>query len=189
MIQRPELLASTHIPKPLHGLNPRTLLGKTWWDAKRQEVYASTGFTCACCGVPKADAKKHKWLEAHEIVTVNYSTGICEIKEIVPLCHYCHMFIHSGFLFTTMGKRNGHSKAEVKKILEHGLWWLKLFNLKCFPTTLELAEDLDCDINGVEAYELPKSALPWKAYTLLFQGKTYKSKFKNANEWRKYYSK
>jgi len=189
MIQRPELLSSTHIPKPLHGLNPRTLLGKTWWDKKRQEVYASTGFHCACCGVAKLEAKKHKWLEAHEIVTVNYSTGICEIKEIVPLCHYCHMFIHSGFLFTTMGKRNGHSKAEVKKILDHGFKILNENYLNCFPSTLDLGNELKCKTLNVSPSQMPKTTLPWKAFVLLFEGKTYKSKFKNANEWRKYYSK
>jgi hypothetical protein len=189
MKQRPKLLSSTHIPKPLHGLNPRILLGKTWWDKKRQEVYASTDFHCACCGVPKADAKKHKWLEAHEIVTVNYSTGICEIKEIVPLCHYCHMFIHSGFLYSTMGTKSGNSKAEIKKILKHGFKLLNAYGLECYPTTFQMAKEFEVDTYPCRAYSMPKSKLPWKAYTLLFQGKTYKSKFKNANEWRKYYSK
>lgn len=98
MILKPETLCHPNIPKPLHGISPRTINGQFWWDKVRQSVYKKYDYHCIACGVSKQDAKKHKWLEAHEFWKISYSTGRCEITSIEPLCHYCHNFIHSGRL-------------------------------------------------------------------------------------------
>lgn len=45
MIPRPEILSSPNIPKPLHGVNPRSIMGQDAWNVMRQEVYASTEFS------------------------------------------------------------------------------------------------------------------------------------------------
>ena len=44
---KPEILIHPHIPKPLHGISPRSIMGKDWWDRERQRVYKSTNFHCA----------------------------------------------------------------------------------------------------------------------------------------------
>ncbi len=183
----PEILCQPNIPKPLHGLAPRTIMGQEWWDIERNKAYASTDYHCTVCGVHKRDAKKHQWLEAHEFWDIDYSTGICEIKKIIPLCHYCHSFIHSGRLSMIMG--TDKSKKEVAEILEHGFKILSENNLKCFPSTLKLAEYINCKTFGVKSYTLPKHETKWEDYVLKFNGKIFKSKFKNYNEWLIYYNR
>jgi hypothetical protein len=183
---KPEILTHPNIPKPLHGMNPRTILGKEWWDKTRQEAYASTDYHCSSCGVHKSEAKKHKWLEAHEYWDINCMTGICEVKDIVPLCHYCHNFIHSGRLSMILGKSK--SKEEVIEILEHGFKILKENNLKCFAYSKYLARKLGAKTYDVDYYMPEENEdLEWSDYALILEGKTYKSKFDNIEEWKEFY--
>jgi len=185
---RPEILTHPNLPKPLHGLNPRTIMGQEWWNIERQKAYASTNYCCAACGVHKSKAKKHKWLEAHEYHTIDYQTGICEIMEIVPLCHYCHNFIHSGRLEMIIYKEK--SKEEVVEILEHGFKILSQNNLKCFKYTYSLAKQLKVNTFGVEwNIEEINPNLKWNDFKLIFNKTTYNSKFKTYQEWLNFYNK
>lgn len=183
---KPEILTHPHIPKPLHGLNPRTILGQVWWDRERFGAQARTNYTCVACGVHKSNAEKYKWLEGHEYWDINYITGICEVKSIEPLCHYCHNFIHSGRLIILLDKEK-ITKQEVINILEHGFKILADNNLKCFPFTAKLAESFKCNIYGVKSYSLPTIKLDWNRYKMLLNGEIYESKFKNYDEWKKFY--
>ena len=182
---KPEILCHPHIPKPLHGVAPREIMGKEWWDIERQKVYASTNYHCAACGVSKQEAKKHKWLEAHEFWHIDYKNGVCEITSIEPLCHYCHNFIHSGRLQMISGKEK--SLAEVKDILEHGLKILSENKLQCFPFTLQLANHFGCKTFGVTAYKLTNGDVAWSDWKLIWNGKEYKSRFSNMAEWSSNY--
>lgn len=183
----PEILCQPNIPKPLHGLNPRSIKGKDWWDKKRKEAYASTNYNCIACGVHKTKAKKHQWLEAHEFWNIDYKTGICEVIKIVPLCHYCHNFIHNGRLYMIMGKEK--TWQEVTEILEHGFYILSQNNLKAFPHALELAKFIGAKTYNVKAYKLPEHDTKWENYVMILEGETYKSKFKDYFEWEEYYNK
>lgn len=184
---KPEILCQPNIPKPLHGINPRTIRGVDWWNITRQKVYVSTDYHCVACGVAKVDAKVHQWLEAHELWNIDYTTGICEVISIEPLCHYCHNFIHSGRLQMIMDKEK--SEEEVKDILEHGLNILYQNKLKCFPSTLKFAKELGCKTHGVKAYKIkvnPK--IKWEDWKMVFEGKEYKSKFNSIDEWNEFFS-
>ena len=183
---KPEILTHPHIPKPLHGLAPRSIMGDVWWNTIRKEVYASSAFHCVACGVHKSKAKKHQWLEAHEFWNINYETGLYEISSIEPLCHYCHNFIHSGGLSMIIGKEK--YKSEIIEILEHGLKILSENKLQCFPFTLDFAKSLGCKTFGVKAYSINENhKLKWSDWKLVWEGKTYKSKFKNQQEHSNFY--
>lgn len=186
LILRPEILTHPNIPKPLHGVAPREINGDIWWNKIRNETYSKYNYRCVACGVHKNSAKKHKWLEAHEFWKIDYKTGICEVTSIEPLCHYCHNFIHSGRLSVILGKEK--SKAEVIEILEHGFRILRQNDLKCFPLTLNLAQDIGAKTYGVEAYDIEVNKdLKWQDFKLIFEGKEYKSKFSSFNEWSEFY--
>jgi len=183
---KPEILTHPNIPKPLHGMAPRTIMGEDWWNETRQKVYQSTDYHYAACGVHKSQAKKFQWLEAHEYWRIDYKKGVCEIKSIEPLCHYCHNFIHSGRLAMIIGKEK--SVNEVKEILEHGFKILSDNNLKCFPFTLGLARQVSANTFGVKPYKIPESKIKWDEWKLIFEGKEYYSKFKNIDDWENTYS-
>jgi len=182
---KPEILAHPNIPKPMHGLSPRTIEGEDWWNKVRQDVYDKYDHHCIACGVFKLDAKGHKWLEAHEYWSINYRKGICKIKSIEPLCHYCHNFIHSGRLRMIMGKEK--SVREVKAILEHGFKILSENNLDCFPSALHLSNMVGANTYGVKAYSLPNVEIPWEKWYLLWNRKKYYSKFASYEAWRRFY--
>jgi hypothetical protein len=183
---KPEILSHPNIPKPLHGLNPRSLKGKEWWDKTRFDAQKRTNYTCSACGVHKSEAKKHHWLEGHEYWNIDYQTGRCEVISIEPLCHYCHNFIHSGRLARILGKEKSYK--EVKEILEHGFKILHDNNLKCFPFTLGLAKSLNCNTFDVESYEIKtNNKLKWNDYVLILEGKEYHSNFNDIEDWCNYY--
>jgi len=187
MILKPEILTHPNIPKPLHGLNPRSIMGQEWWDEQRQLAYARNDFCCIACGVSKHEAKKHKWLEAHEFYNIDYNTGRVEIQSIEPLCHYCHNFIHSGRMKMIVGKEK--SEEEVIEILEHGFKILSDNNLKCFEPTLDLAEELGAETFEVESYDIPNVRIEWKNWKLIFNNQEFVSKFDSFEDWKKFYAR
>jgi len=187
LVLKPEILCHPHIPKPLHGVAPREIKGQNWWDETRQKTYKSTDYHCVACGVAKSEAKKHKWLEAHEFWNIDYNTGICEVKSIEPLCHYCHNFIHSGRLSMIIGKEK--SKQEVIDILEHGFKVLAENNLKAFYFTVDFAKRIGAKTFGVEKYTpTVNEKLKWTDFKLIFEGNEYFSKFKSQSEWQSFYN-
>ena len=158
---RPEILLHPNIPKPMHEVSPRTIMGQAWWDIVRREAYLSTNYHCAACGVHKSQAKKHQWLEAHEVYDIDYEKGTMTFVEIVPLCHYCHNCIHSGHMamLVDAGEMTKKIMNEIKK---HGEVVLK----------------------GIkkEKKEL-KSIAPWSKWRMVFDGKEYPPKYKSFDAW------
>jgi hypothetical protein len=115
----PEILCHPNIPKPLHGVNPRTIFGKEWWDIERHKAYASYAYHCAACGVKKENAKYHKWLEAHEFYLFDYPKGRVTFDHLVPLCHACHNYIHDGRM-QMMVQKLEMTQQKYDEIMEHG---------------------------------------------------------------------
>ena len=189
---RPELLSSPSIPKPLHGVNPRTILGKRWWDVQRQEAYSKHDYRCYACGVPKQNADFYKHLEAHEDYNIDYETGKVELREIVALCHSCHNFIHSGRLYTIY--RNGEiSKDKVLDILNHGFDICQRNNVKPYYGSFLVRYMLD-EYSEILAEQyakndgwFPKKVADWDKWHLVVEGKEYYSPFKDIEDWKKYW--
>ncbi len=162
------VLLHPNIPKPLHGLNPRTIMGKDWWDEHRQVAYASTNYHCIACGVHKSEAKYHKWLEAHEFYEMDYAKGTMTFIKLIPLCHSCHNFIHSGRLLMLYEA----GKIPFEKYHEITL------------RGVEILEDA-----GLRKEEPTGKTAKWEDWVLVFEGKRYKGKFKTYETWKEFYSR
>ena len=164
---RPEILLHPNIPKPMHGVAPRVIMGKEWWDVERQKAYKSTNYHCAACGVHKSDANYHEWLEAHELYDMDYECGRMVFKELVPLCHACHNFIHSGRMAMLVSKGE-MTESKEREILRHGNAVLKAAKLK--------------------QPKPPKKIAAWSNWRLVFNGQEYKPKHKSFAAWLSFYS-
>lgn len=165
----------------MHGLNPRTILWKNWWDVVRQEAYSSTDYHCAACGVHKSKVKwKNKWLEAHELYDIDFEKCTYTLSELVPLCPYCHSYIHSWFL-SVLYEKGTISEETFDIIITHGDTIIKNNNLN--------KEDI---ITKMCAWRMnswfPEDNWTWSKWHLVIEGKKYYSKFKNYNEWLLHYN-
>ena len=120
----PELLCHPNIPKPLHGISPRKIYGKDWWDAMRRVAYHEADYKCEACGIKKENAWPHAWLEAHETYDYNYKSGVLTFLKLVAICPACHMFIHSGRTEILLDCGEIHY-ALYSKIMRHGRAVLK----------------------------------------------------------------
>lgn len=168
---RPEILLHPQIPKPLHGLNPRTLKGDRWWNEQRRAAYERSRYRCNACGVHKLVAKYHMWLEAHELYAIDYALGRMEMREIVALCHACHNYIHAGRMEALV--RDGKMADERRReILDHGDAVLKKAGLKK-PKPID---------------ESTTRVAPWAKWHLVLDGKVYPTRFKDIGAWAQHYA-
>jgi hypothetical protein len=188
---QPEILLHPNIPKPLHGLAPRTIKGDDWWNKERQKAYSKNNYKCWSCGIDKLQAKYHKWLEAHEIYKINYTIGEVKFIDICALCHSCHNFIHSGRLFSL------YQKGEIKydkiyDILKHGFDILKNTKLEINPFALRVAkevnEKLHKEYSKYKIYSYGICLAKWEDWYMLIDNKKYKGKFKTFEEWEEFYN-
>lgn len=160
---RPEILLHPNIPKMMHQVCPRDILGRKWWNQTRKEAYASTDFHCIACGVHKSLAKSRQWLEGHELYETDYAKGRHKYIETVPLCNYCHMYIHSGRMKMLLecGKLSQHKYIA---IIQHGDAVLAKAGLcRLEPYDGKIAE--------------------WGKWRLVLNRKLYPPKFKTYEQW------
>ena len=205
---RPEILQDPHIPKPLHGLNPRTLLGQEWWDNQRFVAYKYYDYHCWACGVTAMEAKYSALLEAHERYKYKYRKARAEMIEVVALCKACHMFVHSG-LTCTLYVAEEITFTRMHNVIWRGTTILTDAGMKPNPYALfsyrmvldlmrqqgkhvvgheESAQALKM-YNLSDRHQLPKHPeLGWSKWRLVIEGKKYKSIYKNMEEWEAAYS-
>lgn len=177
---RPEVLLAPNIPKPLHGLAPRVVLGQAWWDKTRRVAYCSTNFRCIACGVHKYRSKGGlEYLEAHELYHTDYRKGRLTYLETVPLCHYCHNYIHDGRMRALLeqGKlRSGKFAA----IIQHGNKILEKAGLQKLTHNAREAQIAKLHEQGLLA--------PWHEWRLVLFGREYSPLHATEDEWRKAYA-
>lgn len=185
----PQYLTHPNIPKPLHGVNPRSIKGQQWWDLERQKAYAKNDYHCWACGVHKSQAKYHQWLEAHEAYDINYRTGQVKLIEIIALCHMCHNFIHSGRLYM-LYKKGEISQDKAIDILQHGFDILEANGLEPFSGTQYVAYLIaGYADHGYEFIEREQGTViaNWSDWHLVIDGKKHYSPYKNIDEWKRKY--
>ena len=193
----PYLLMHPNIPKPLHGMPPRTLKDRKWWEKTKATAKAKFN-ACWSCGVSPNQAKFRKWLEAHECFSIDFNTGATEYTGTAALCHYCHQFIHDGRLFILLQKGE-ISEQYYLSILAHGNSLLKdWLGLKtpfvkrpfqpnepfCFHPnwlTVPKSKPLEWKFNP----SLPEAK--WEDYHLIFEGKRYERKHPTFQDWQNFY--
>ncbi len=174
--RRPEILLSDNVPQPMHGTAPRVILGQAWWDATRKKAYASCSYCCIACGVHKSQAKSKHWLEGHELYKIDYPNGKMIYIEAVPLCHFCHNYIHDGRLKHLLEKGKIYQQKYVA-ILKHGDTVLTAAGLK--RQSREEREAIF--VQRV----LTNTTAPWKDWRLVIDGLEYPPKFKTPQQWQK----
>lgn len=161
--RRPEILLCPNVPKPMHGVAPREILGGRWWDETRQAAYRSTAFHCVACGVAKFLARFHRWLEGHELYEIDYLKGRMTYLETVSPCHLCHNYIHSGRLQALLDKGE-INQAKYAAVIQHGDAVLAAAGLVKPP-------QYDGPIAG------------WSRWRLVLNGKLYPPKYKTMQDW------
>jgi len=170
---KPVILLHPIIPKPLHGLNPRFLRGQAWWDQQRFAAYARNNYCCWACGVDKAAAKYHQWLEGHECYVIDYAAGTAEMIVVAALCHACHAAIHSG-------------KLEMD--LEAGKITLDKHDQILAHKQRVLSDHADL-LPATNPFILhPDKFANWQDWRLLIDGVRVKTRFANFEDWKKFYS-
>jgi len=176
--RKPEILLLPNIPKPLHGINPRTVLGAKWWNQERKEAYASTNFHCEACGIAKDEIKKRKILEGHELYNTDYSTGRLYYVRTTPLCSLCHQFLHDGRLTWLLETRQ-ISSYYFSAVLKHGHRVLEEAGLRR-PSLQERGAYL--------AMLLEKGKIaPWSEWRLVVNGNEYLPRIADPKEFNDYY--
>lgn len=170
----PAILLCPNVPKPLHGVNPRTILGDNWWNRTRREAYASTNYRCKACGVHKTKAKYHAWLEGHEWYIIDYEAGLMTYTHTVPLCHFCHNYIHDGRMRNLLRKGDLHH-SKYAQIIKHGDEVLR-------QAGLSRLSGVDRDAAIREAI-LDNRIARWDEWRLSLFGKLYPPKYKDAAHW------
>lgn len=176
----PELLEQPLIPPPLHGVNPRSLMGRDAWDVERRRVYRKYGFTCAACGVNGRDAFPITRLEAHELFSVDHRAQTMTLIGMEPVCPACHAFVHGGLLELRL--HTGQMSRDMgRRILEHGIGVLKRSG-----GTVPQAADHLCRKLGVRhalPVARPAPPSPWSGWRLLWDGREYHSPYLTEADW------
>jgi len=167
-IPRPELLLLPNIPKPLHGIAPRVVMGSKWWNAVRQAAYESTDHHCLACMVHKTRARGRSWMEAHEVYRTDYRLGRLYFIEAVPLCNFCHSFIHSGRLQALLEK-NQITQQRYVAILQHG-------------------ERVLAKAGLVKPKQYDGPIAEWGKWRLVVERRMFKPKYKSLEEWMKHFN-
>lgn len=214
LIPNPSLLLCPNIPKPLHGLNPREIMGPGWWDAHRKPQFAKSGYRCWACGAHKSEGRITKWLDGHEVYKYDYQEGIGEMLFIAGLCRACHNFIHNGRMISLWSKGDPNTSWELMMyVFKHGFTVLKQAGLPPNPYALasyhnaykwsyanlmevtlpswhDAAMGLlpDAYIALAEDTDAEKGMAEWSRWRLFIDGHKYPGKFKSYAEWSSFYN-
>jgi len=173
----PKILLHPNIPKPMHGVNPRSIKGQEWWDQQRQVAYAKNNYCCWACGVHKSDAKFYQWLEAHEAYEIDYFRGRMILHEITALCHACHNYIHDGRMIM-MVRSGGMVRSKYDLIRAHG------DAILASPDLQNAAPPLWLELTEKSKKEAKRGGIAeWQDWRLVLEDIEYPPLYKSYEEW------
>jgi hypothetical protein len=178
----PEILEQPVIPLPLHGVNPRNLMGKPAWDALRKTIYARHGHRCAACGVPSRQAMILPRLEAHERFEIDWPRREMHLIGMEPLCHACHAFVHGGLMEIRI-LRGDLSREDARRILAHGISVLTGIGGTIPQAAAKLAREFGVSHRLAMAKPPPPS--PWRGWAMVWNGVRHPSPYPDEASWRR----
>lgn len=192
------LIAMPNIPKPTHGLAPRTLLGATTWNRMRKYAYAQADDTCEICGA-KPENLRHR--HGHEVYSIDYEKGTVTFHRVFCICALCHLgCIHTGRAITLFKQDNPlYPKEFLLEGAEHSFKIINEYNkdhpeadLRAYVTYLdylkceELREPMEALIKKYDTkfyMEDPKKMVEWEKWKLIIGKKEYPTPYQNEEEW------
>lgn len=192
------LITMPNVPRPLHKLNPRNIMGASTWNHVRKRCYFDAGYKCEICGIDFADIKPR--YAAHELYSYDWIAGTGKFERCIAVCAVCHNAIHSGRLITMYKNDNPlYPKEYVLKVVEHCFSLVHKYNaehrnkkpLKVYSTFLEylkvddLADDMArlIDMYDIQFYQEPKHIAKWGDWRLIIGDKEHKTPYKDEGEW------
>ena len=169
LVLRPELLLTGERPIVFQGLNPRGIMGQKKWGEVRRKVYASTDYHCLSCGAYRPyDLEANRFIDeplhAHELYIIDWKNKRMFLGDIVPLCIYCHNYIHQHGMVIRYEK--GQNTIQ-----------------DCWESIDQGLRVCGEQINNINAVKTFKNE--WNKWVFIHEGKEYRSKYKSYNEWKK----
>lgn len=192
------LITMPNVPRPLHGLAPRTIMGVSTWNHVRKRCYYDAGYKCEICGVDFAEIRPR--YAAHELYSYDWIAGTGKFERCIAICQVCHNAIHSGRLITMYKNQNPlYPKEYVLKVVEHCFKLVNNYNaehrnkkpLRVYSTFLEylkldsLTKEMEKLINqyDIKFYQEPKRIAKWEDWRLIIGNKEHNTPYKNEGEW------
>ena len=194
------LLTMPNIPRPLHQLNPRNLLGQDCWRVLRSDCLKKAKYTCEACGRKLTT----RGAQTHELYSYSYITGTAIFQRCVCLCDYCHRSIHSGHTISDY-KEGVITKEKLLSIIEHCFKTVSNYNsihanqkpLRLYHSFLQCLNDPSLHDNIallLEKYDIgfyredTKHMAKWQEWELVYGNNSFKPIFKTRGDWANYAS-
>lgn len=192
------LIAMPNIPRPLHGVNPRTLLGVSTWNHMRKACYAKANDTCEICGY-KPDNLRHR--HGHEVYEIDYANGTAKFVKVFCVCSMCHLAcIHTGRALTLWKKNNPlYPTSFLLQGAEHAFKIINEYNqdnpgadLRAYSTFLdylkhdELKETMEKLIEQyhIKFYTEVEDMVEWGKWKLIIGDCEYPTPYADKEEWK-----
>lgn len=195
------LLTMPNIPKELHGVAPRVVLGDRWWNLVRRYCYEKADDTCEICGAkPEQLRNRH----AHELYKINYRLGTSEFVRPICICYTCHCLgIHTGRAITLHKQGNPmFPKEALLAGAEHVFKLISDWNkahpkkspLRVYATWLEYLRvpELEQPMRElIEKYnmkfyvESDNRRAKWGDWKLIIGDREFPTPYKNEKDWEK----
>ena len=192
------LIAMPNIPKPLHGVAPRTVLGTTTWNHMRKFAYTKANDTCEICGEKPEELRRR---HGHEVYEIDYEKGTAKFVRVFCICSLDHLgCIHTGRAITLYKQGNPlYPKEFLLEGAEKAFKTIYEYNkdhpgadLRAYVTFLEyLKQD---ELRGpmeelIEKYHIKfymentRKMAKWGDWKLIVGNKEYPTPYKDESEW------
>ena len=192
------LIAMPNIPRPLHGVNPRTILGAATWNRMRKACYSRAGDTCEICG-HKPDNLRRR--HGHEVYEIDYAKGTAKFVRVFCVCSLCHLgCIHTGRALTLW--KHGNPLYPTEFLLQGAEHAFKIINeynkdnpgadLRAYSTFLdylkheELKEPMEKLIEkyNTKFYTEVEDMVEWGDWKLIIGNQEHPTPYADKDEWK-----